>query len=444
MIKTFRLYLFLLVFVFFGGLHASGQTEKSASFGEGKFLRYNLKNWYKGKDAAVSLTFDDASRSQFTLAVPLLTIYSFKATFFVVTNRIGKGYSPDWDSVRFLANMGHEIGSHTMNHVDFDTLVNNPKYHDSLQRELYFSMKTINRYIPLQRCRSFAWPYGKINPADIEFCKKYYLQARCSYNNYEVIDPVSMLCLSSQKVYNTTTLSSLNKWADDILRINGWLIERYHGFRNGSDADGLDPIDVDIFRKHLNYLKIRENSLWVSTLDNVASYIRERNSTGIRVINYNEKGFRISVSNSLPDSLNTVPLSIDIQLDGSLVHLAQITQKGRVVPFVKTRKGNKDFAMFDAIPNSGEFELSTPLKSYLCNPQSFKDKTQIFFTIFEKQKVRILISDVYGKPLQEWKQEFEPGENSVLFKASKLQAGEFTCRLEVGGGIYTMKINHEE
>ena len=437
-------YLLLLIILFLGRQTAFGQTEKSTPYGEGKFLRYTIKNWYKGKEAAVTLTFDDAYRSQFRLAVPLLTIYSFKATFFIVTNRIGKGYSPDWDSVRYLANMGHEIGSHTMNHADFDTLINNPKYLDSLKKELYLSMRTINRYIPLQKCRSFAWPYGKVNQASIEFCRKYYLQARSSFNNYEVIDPVNMLCLSSQKIYNGTTLVSMNKMADDILRINGWLIERYHGFRTGSDTNGYEPIDIEIFRKHLDYIKIRENSLWVSTLDNVASYIRERNCTGLRILDNNEKGFKISVSNALPDSLNTVPVSIDVQLDGSLKYLAQIRQHGRVIPFIKNRKGSKDYAMFDAVPNSGEFELSTPLQSFNCNPQSFKDKTQIAFRIAEKQNVRILILDVYGKTIQEWKQEFESGDNTLLFKPLKIPAGDYTCRIEIGGGIFSLKIQHQE
>ena len=70
-------------------------------------------------DKLVVLTFDDASKSHFTVARPLLLKYKFGATFFVTegwdfaTNK--KDYMT-WDEIAQLHKDGFEIGNHTRDH----------------------------------------------------------------------------------------------------------------------------------------------------------------------------------------------------------------------------------------------------------------------------------------------------------------------------------------
>ena len=65
------------------------------------------------------LTFDDASKSHYTVARPLLLKYKFGATFFVTegfdfpTNK--KDYMT-WDEIAQLHKDGFEIGNHTLDH----------------------------------------------------------------------------------------------------------------------------------------------------------------------------------------------------------------------------------------------------------------------------------------------------------------------------------------
>ena len=71
-------------------------------------------------DKLVVLTFDDASRSHFTVARPLLQKYRFGATFFVTegwdfaTNK--KDYMT-WEEITQLHKDGFEIGNHTLRHT---------------------------------------------------------------------------------------------------------------------------------------------------------------------------------------------------------------------------------------------------------------------------------------------------------------------------------------
>jgi peptidoglycan/xylan/chitin deacetylase (PgdA/CDA1 family) len=71
-------------------------------------------------DRLVVLTFDDASKSHFTVARPLLLKYGFGATFFVTegwdaaTNRMDY---MSWDEIAQLHKDGFEVGNHTLGHV---------------------------------------------------------------------------------------------------------------------------------------------------------------------------------------------------------------------------------------------------------------------------------------------------------------------------------------
>jgi len=57
--------------------------------GEQKPGQTEITRWQFDKRAAVSLTFDDGSRNQFTVALPLLNELKIPATFYVITGDIG-------------------------------------------------------------------------------------------------------------------------------------------------------------------------------------------------------------------------------------------------------------------------------------------------------------------------------------------------------------------
>lgn len=70
-------------------------------------------------DKLVVLTFDDASKSHFTVAGPLLKQYKFGATFFVTEGfdfTTNKRDYMTWDEIAQLHKDGFEIGNHTRDH----------------------------------------------------------------------------------------------------------------------------------------------------------------------------------------------------------------------------------------------------------------------------------------------------------------------------------------
>src|SRR5438067_10080081 len=69
-------------------------------------------HWPQGKQAAISLTFDDARESQVLVGTQLLNQYGIKATFFVVPSSVEK----QLDGWKKAVASGHEIGNHTLTH----------------------------------------------------------------------------------------------------------------------------------------------------------------------------------------------------------------------------------------------------------------------------------------------------------------------------------------
>jgi len=64
-----------------------------------------------------SITFDDGHISQFVEAVPILSQFQLRATFFVTTAWIGTRESvANWADVRESLRLGHKVASHTHTH----------------------------------------------------------------------------------------------------------------------------------------------------------------------------------------------------------------------------------------------------------------------------------------------------------------------------------------
>lgn len=126
---------------------------------------------------AVVLAFDDAWKSQFTYAKPVLDRFGFKGTFFIVCNYAGRG--PDrmtWNDIQTLVRQGHDIESHSMNHIPLDDLSQqqlNYEIGQSKQCIIDHALVTSNGNdsVPI-----FAYPYdiGHTNITVIDTVAKYY------------------------------------------------------------------------------------------------------------------------------------------------------------------------------------------------------------------------------------------------------------------------------
>jgi peptidoglycan/xylan/chitin deacetylase (PgdA/CDA1 family) len=131
----------------------------------------------EGRGATLAVTFDDAFRSVYERAFPILSRLGIPATVFVPSAHAGDG-SPmvwpgidrwagtpwkeeligsTWDELRTLADAGWEIGSHTRSHPRLTALSE-----VDLRNELRGSREDCERELR-RACNSIAYPYGDVN-----------------------------------------------------------------------------------------------------------------------------------------------------------------------------------------------------------------------------------------------------------------------------------------
>lgn len=104
-----------------------------------------------------ALTFDDGFQNVLDHAVPVLRELGFKATFFLITSKVGTEHFVSWDEARALAAQQFEIGSHSVSHADLVGLDD-----EALKRELTESRDTIAR--ETGRAPSlFCYPMGRFD-----------------------------------------------------------------------------------------------------------------------------------------------------------------------------------------------------------------------------------------------------------------------------------------
>ena len=105
----------------------------------------------------IVLTFDDGHISNHRLALPVLQKYGFRATFFIIADRIGIPYHMGIEELRELDDAGMEIGSHGLTHTYLPQISE-----QEIERELLGSKKKIEKTIG-KSVDSFAYPGGHYN-----------------------------------------------------------------------------------------------------------------------------------------------------------------------------------------------------------------------------------------------------------------------------------------
>jgi peptidoglycan/xylan/chitin deacetylase (PgdA/CDA1 family) len=103
----------------------------------------------------VFMTFDDGNKSDVTIALPLLNEFGRRASFFVLSERIGKPGFVDASDLIHLYKAGMTIGSHGKSHVEWTSLGKL-----ELLSQVTESLHTLSDLIG-EAVKSVAVPYGK-------------------------------------------------------------------------------------------------------------------------------------------------------------------------------------------------------------------------------------------------------------------------------------------
>lgn len=199
----------------------------------------------------ISFAFDDGWKNQYTRALPTLDKYNFKATFYVITQmpkfmlEEGEGRMSKEDWVN-LYNQGHEIGSHSQTHPNF-----NSTFPLKVKREIVESKKDLEKLgIEVE---TFAYPYGRkgISILTNLFLRKAGYKSARVYDGKFTSPNIFTYALSTKNVYNDTSIEEIRDWVDTCEKDDTWTILSFHQVENNPQKWGCTP---EMFEKICEYI----------------------------------------------------------------------------------------------------------------------------------------------------------------------------------------------
>lgn len=233
---------------------------------------------WKGKKAAVVITYDDAIHEHLDNALPMLDSLGLKATFYItayssaVQNRLN-----DWK--RVAAN-GHELGNHTLYHP---CVGGKGREWVSKEHDLnFYTVKRLEEEIRMTNTflqsldgkieRTFAFTCGDMKVEDSSFMlgmKKDFIAARGVRNEMHPINQVDLYNVDCY-VVNNHSAAEMKTWVDQAIATRSLLVILFHGVGGGN---GLN-VQLKDHREFLLYLHQHEKELWVAPMLEAAVYIK--------------------------------------------------------------------------------------------------------------------------------------------------------------------------
>ena len=329
--------------------------------------------WHRFLPAAVSFTFDDGTMDQYELGFPELEARGQKATFFIITGRVGVGRWRDgeitrrlfsWQQARRLAIAGHEIGSHGTNHnelknADADVVV----------KQLRDSQSRIQNEIPGRPCVSFCWPYWRSDSAGRSLSELHYVGARSGGGQIEnflntnggipLSPPHDIQKINSLALLDTHSTEQWRQLGEIGGHAGGWFVLNFHGIDDGSISRqylGWRPLLIETFRLVLDY--VSEQDVWNATFGEVLRYVKERESLKAFLRRKGPRSLELSIQDGLDDRVFDQALSFRFTLPAGWDDV-DVRQNGRSVWL---RLDGDGTVVFDAVPDGGTVVISKKMR----------------------------------------------------------------------------------
>lgn len=435
--KTFHLILFILTFFLSPQTFAQpGKTE--------------ITKWQDGKKTAVSITYDDGSRNQFKVALPIMEQLKLPATFFVITGPIkgsvhppkfvgrpvnkiiaetatvptnadnfferasaclylgyagtlpyyneadefyesgkpeqaykvmdtlymkarnkklkrGKDTSMEmgqeegltWTDLKNYAARGYEPASHTVTHAHLAILDS-----ANMSYELRKSKDDILKHLGPKYTFSAEVPFGIEDKRVMKFGFPIYEALRNSMPEpwmEEINRGYKEQPGNSTKEYvewergplSKTPMALMKSWIDTSLaHDNIWLVLVFHGI----DNIGYEPTPHEKLKQYFEYIKSRENNIWVAPFGVVARYLREKMSANIKTKDEKNK-ITVDLTHSLDPKTYDLPLTLKTYVSPSWKNVL-IKQNGKQQNIVSKKDGDGTYILYHALPNSGTITIS--------------------------------------------------------------------------------------
>jgi len=235
-------------------------------------------NSWKGKKAAVVITYDDAIDQHLDNALPALDSLGLKATFYITAYSSSiQSRLMEWKK---LAPKGHELGNHTLFHP-----CNGGAGREWVKPEYDLTKYSVQRMIDETRMtnvflqsldgntkRTFAFTCGDMKIGDSSFInalKNDFVAARAVNSQMHKLNEVDLYKVDCYVVSGQSG-EQLIEWVKKAVETESLLVVLFHGVGGGNSLD----VSLSAHRMFLQYVKKNEKEIWVAPMLEVAEYVK--------------------------------------------------------------------------------------------------------------------------------------------------------------------------
>jgi peptidoglycan-N-acetylglucosamine deacetylase len=250
------------------------------------FSQFGNPAW-RGKKAAVVLTYDDAINEHLDNAVPILDSLGLKATFYITA--FSTSMQARLNEWKKLAVTGHELGNHTLFHpcvggAGREWVSKQNDLRNYSVKRMENEMRMTNLFLQSldgKTKRTFAFTCGDMKVDDSAFIngmKNDFVAARAVRDEMHKINEVDLYNTDCY-VINKHSFEQMKAWVDKAISTNSLLVILFHGVGGGN---GLN-VSIEDHRKILTYIKQKKKELMIATMLETAEYIKnwqQKNSKG--------------------------------------------------------------------------------------------------------------------------------------------------------------------
>ena len=193
----------------------------------------------------ISVTFDDGWASSKENGAAVLSEYGFKGTYYINPGFLGKSQFMTDEDIQELIASGHQVGSHTNQHIDISSFSS---------EEIKKDITGADRYLKRRGVESidFASPYGKYDNNILDYIMSRYNSHRGTEFGVNTKQNFNKSNLKALFVRKETTDTDLQRALDMAKRSNGWLILIYHKVE---PSDSAFDVDKETFKRHMQMVK---------------------------------------------------------------------------------------------------------------------------------------------------------------------------------------------
>ncbi|WP_198661664.1 sialate O-acetylesterase [Lewinella sp. IMCC34183] len=262
------------------GANLTNETGIPASPFQTDSTALHRNDLWRGKAAAVVLTYDDAIVQHLDNALPVLDSLNLKGTFYLTAGF--PGAREHIDAWRRAARNGHELGNHTVYHPCDATppgrewVAADQDLSQYTTEQLLSEIDLTNAFLEAidgQTERTFAYTCGDTATADGSFKEDLYDRFTAARGTTAGLEHPATADLYNLKSYVVSgqRAEELIAWVENARRENALITFLFHGVGGGN---GLNVANEE-HRKFLEYLYRNQDDLWVTTAREAAKQLRE-------------------------------------------------------------------------------------------------------------------------------------------------------------------------